>query len=338
MAVETILYTTLRGDSEPVEELPAEIISYSFRLNRPGAISFSLALDHPFCTRNVIAPGTNEVVVERNKAIVWRGPILTADEDSEKVSFGGEGLLAYTKRWHITSTLTFAAVDQFTIARALVDHHQDKAGGDFGLLTTGADTSGVTRDRTYEGFQRKGIYEALTELVDVDNGFDLNINPNSRLLELHYPQQGTRQNDLIWEDGIRSFSRTIDSSSQASQILGVGEGEGDDQLVFNLQDSGAVAQYGLTQGKHVNKDVSVAATLQDQVRRQLSYLRTPPETFQVSVGTGSFNPFSHELGVEGQLRYDSPYEEVNRFMRMIGFDIRWEAGDERAILILETIL
>jgi hypothetical protein len=25
-------------------------------------------------------------------------------------------------------------------------------------------------------------------------------------------------------------------------------------------------------------------------------------------------------------------------MRLIGFDIRWEAGDERAVLILESIL
>ena len=111
MASETILYTTLVADDEPIEELPAEIITYGYRLNRPGALSFNLALDHPKCRRSIVGPGRHEAVIERNKQVVWRGPVLTAREiDTKKqrlVAFGGEGLQAHTRRMFVTTDLEF---------------------------------------------------------------------------------------------------------------------------------------------------------------------------------------------------------------------------------------
>lgn len=334
--VETTLYTTLLGDDEPVEELPAEIISYGFRLNRPGSISFALSLDHEKCRRDVIWPGLHEVVVERNKQVVWRGPVLTAAEEDTAarriVDFGGEGLLHYPNRWFRTSDRTFTSTDQFTIARTLIDEHPDA----FGIDTTGADTSGVTRDRTY--VRGKNIGEALLELAEVRDGFDFRINPDTRLLEMFHPQQGARLPDLIIEDGIRSYSRSIDSTSQASQILGLGEGEGDDQVFIARQDSTAVAEFGVTQGVFDNQEISVQSTLDDHVRRELAYLKNPTQDLQVTVGTDTFNPFSVQLGVEMRVKYDSSYDPVSEVRRLVGFDIEWTEGDERAVLQLAPVV
>jgi hypothetical protein len=340
MAVETILYTTLRGDSEPVEELPAEIINYGYRLNRPGQLSFTLALDHPFCTRTIVGPGTHEAVVVRNRQIVWRGPVLTAREtDSKtdrKVEFGAEGLLQYLNRWALTQDVTFTAVDQFTILKTLVDTHQAKAGGGFNIGTTTITTSGVTRDRTY--LRGKNVGEAALELASVLDGFDFGVDPDTRELEAFYPQQGTLFPDLIIEDGIRSYTRSIDATAQASQLIGIGQGEGSDQVFATRQDSSAVGDYGLTQRVYNNQEVSNLATLITHLDYELAYHAEPVQDLAITVGTSDFNPFEYGLGVSGRVRYSSSFEAVNQVRRLIGFDVVWNSGDEQAVLALAPVV
>lgn len=336
----TVLYTTLIGDDEPVEELPAEIISYGFRLNRPGSISFSLSLDHEKCRRDVIWPGIHEAVVERNRQVVWRGPVLTANETDDAgnrtVEFGGEGLLHYPNRWFLTQDRSFTSTEQFTIARTLVDEHQAKGGGDFGIDTSGADTSGITRDISY--VRGKNIGEALTELADRVNGFDYRVNPEDRLLEFFYPQQGARLPDLIVEDGIRSFSRSIDSTSQASQVLGLGEGEGEDQVFVPRQSALAVSEYNLTQMVYDNQEISVSSTLRDHVDWQLGYHADPVQDLSITVGTDHFNPFAVQLGVELRVKYASSYDEVSEVRRLTSFDVQWNDGDEQVRLGLSPVV
>ncbi|MFA5636431.1 MAG: hypothetical protein WC977_11090 [Anaerovoracaceae bacterium] len=338
MTAETVVYTTLIGGDEPIEELPAEIISYGFRLNRPGHIRFALSVDHPKCRRDVIWPGTHEAVVVRNRQIVWRGPILAAREGERFVEFAGEGLLAYLKRWYVTSDLDYSAgVDIVTIARNLIDHHQDKAGGDFGIDTSGSETS-RTHQHTYYADELKNVYEAVIELAERDNGFDFRIDPETRRFIPSYPRAGMRKPDLLWEDGIRGFTRDIDTNAQASQILAVGEGEGDSMLRTARQSSSAVAEFGLTQSVYTNKSVSRFDTLIQHADRQLQTLRSPRQQVQVTVGPDNPTVFSYRIGDEGRLVYDSPYDSVSEYRRLVGFDITWTEGIEQVTLYLEPIL
>lgn len=344
MPTETVLYTTLRGDDEPIEELPAEIITYGYRLNRPGSIKFALSLDHEKCRRDVIWPGIHEAVVKRNKQVAWRGPVLTAREDEERgmVEFGGEGLFAHCRKMHVTSTIDHTdetgdgAKDLAVIARELIDHHQSKAGGDFGIDTSGSETT-RPHEHVYYSWQQKNIYEAIIQLAERNDGFDFEVDHETRRFIAHYPRQGTRQPDLIWEDGIRKFTRDLDATTQASQVLGIGAGEREDTLLRSRQDSTAVAEYGLTQSVYTNKDVNRAQSLDDHVRRELSLMANPAETVGVTIGTDHFNPFSVQMGVEGRLKYDSKYDPVNEFRRLVGFDIVWEEGDERTVLFLQEL-
>jgi hypothetical protein len=333
---DTVVYTTLKGDTEPVQELPVELIRYGYRQSRPGSISFKLAIDHEKCTSTNIEEGKHEVVVERNKALVWAGPVWTSNEGDTEVEFGGEGLLSYLDQWVLTAPLTFTQDDQFTIARALLDHHLDKAGAGFSIDTSAVTTSGVLRDRSYAAGQN--IKQALEQLSEVEDGFDFAINPATREFELFYPRQGTRQPDLVIEDGIRKFSRSGDAKAQASQVVGLGLGEGDDQVKLNRQDSSAVAEYKLTQRVFSDSKISNVATLEGHVLDELAYYKTPPQTVGVTIGTAEYNPFQHPLGVEGRLKYASPYRPVNEFRRLIGFDIVWEQGDERAVLFLAPVV
>ena len=216
-----------RVGGETIEEMPADIISYGFRANRPGAISFALPLDHAKTRVATLDVGVNEAAVERDDTIVWAGPIQTSDEDDTQrvISFAGEGLLTYLRKMHVTATLTYSSStdDQFTIARGLVAHHQDKAGGDFEIDTTAVTTSGRKRTRTYNFWEHKNVYDAVIELSEVDDGFDLNINPATRTLDLFYPRRGQRRTDIVFDArNIRKFQRRRDATTQPSPTLATG--------------------------------------------------------------------------------------------------------------------
>ncbi len=330
----TRIYTTLIGDDEPIEELPADIISYGYRLNRAGAINFSLSLDHEKATITNCEPGVHEVVVERNKATVWRGPVLAVSEDDKgrSLSFNGEGLFHYPSRWFVNATITHTAIDLAVIARSLIDHHQDKAGGDFGIDTSGSETS-RTADRTYEAYELKNVQEALIQLSEVDDGIDFVIDAETRRFIVSYPKTGIRLENIVYDErNIRQFSRNLNSQQQASQILGVGSGDADSTLTASDQSSSAVARFLLTQRVHSAVDVVEQTTLNDHIAEQLELWKDVPNALTLRVGTDDPDPFTAQCGDEIRIVWDSPYDPIDEFQRLVGIDIVWSAGKEEAIL------
>lgn len=344
MTVETVVYTQPVGGGVPVEEFPAEIIRYSYRLNRPGNITFTLPLDHPKTVKANIEPGVHEVVVRRNGADVWRGPLLPVDETDARTSrtltCRGEGLMGYLRKWHVTSTLTYTAAthDQTTaIAWGLIDHHQAKSGGSVGI-TNGTVATGRKRDRTYLAAERKNIFDAIVELSELNDGFDFDFDPATRAFKTFYPKRGQRRNDVVFDDrNIRTFQRTIDPTGQASQVHSIGAGEGVDTLIATAQSSTAVARYGLTQEILTAKDVSVAQTLTDHATQRLARRAVPPNLIRITAGTADPPLFSYGLGDEVRVKWDSPYDPIDEYQRLTGFDVTWQAGEEQATLLLEPL-
>lgn len=335
---ETILFTQVRGGGERITEFPADGLKYGFRHNRPGAISFDLPLDHAKTIQANIEEGVHEVVVEREGAVAFVGPVLTVKEDDKAntLSIGGEGLMAHLRRMHITQTLAFSAStdDQFDIARALIEHHQNKGGGDFGIDTTAVTTSGRKRDRTYLREAQKNVYDAIVELSEVDDGFDFDFNPLNRKFDLFHPRRGRRRTDIVFDQrNIRRFERSRDATGQGSHLIGTFA----DELIVTAQDSGAVAKYGLTQRVITHKDVSVVQTATDHVTDALKAWRDVPNLIVLTVNTTDPQVFTYEPGDEVKVKWDSKYDTVNEFQRLIGFDVIWTAAKEEAVLYLEPI-
>ena len=343
---ETVVYTQPRGGGTPIEEFPATINRYSYRHNRPGSVDVSLPLHHPKTVRDHISEGDHELVVVRNKSVVWTGPVLITDEqdDPGELIVQGEGLMSYLRRMRITSTLTFAAGvdDQFDIGRALISHHQSKTGGNFGIDTTSVSTSGRTRDRTYHGYELKNVFTALIQLAEVDDGFDLNINPDTRSLDLYYPRRGQRRTDIVFDErNIRKFRRRRDYTRQTSEMWGVGSGEGDDMLTATLQDSTALSRYGLTQDAVTHKDVTEPDTLIGHTAAALTASSSIPNLISVTVSTDDPQLGSYGIGDEVKVRWPSTYDPVDEFQRIIGIDVHPPNGEthpeEQAVLHLETL-
>jgi hypothetical protein len=337
---DTIVYTQPRGGGAPVAEFPAEIIRYTYRQNRPGALQMSLALDHPKTVKTNVEEGVHEIVVRRNGANVWAGPVLTVDEDdtSRVVDVGCEGLMAHFRRAHVTSTLTYSDTvdDQTAIAWALITHHQNKAGGDYGI-TDGTTASGRKRTREYPVEEHKNVFEALIQLSEVDDGFDFEFKPD-RSFVTYYPRQGTRRSDIVFDErNIRSFTRRKDATTQASSILAVGAGEGASMVRAATQSSTAVAKYGLTHMVVVDKDITVASTLNDKAQWALDEFADVPNLIALTVNVTDPQPFSYGLGDEVRVKWPSPYDPIDEFQRVIGYDIIWTSGEEQAVLFVEPI-
>ena len=335
---DTILYTQIRGGGERIAEFPADGVKYGFRHNRPGAISFSLPLDHAKTIQGNIEEGVHEVGVERDETEAWVGPVLTVDENDKAntLSIGGEGLMAHLRRMHITDDLTFVVStdDQFDIARALIDHHQNKGGGNFGIDTSAVTTSGRNRDRTYQKAAQKNVYDAIVELSEVDDGFDFDFNPATRGFDLFYPRRGRRRTDIVFDvRNIRRFNRKRDATGQAGHIIG----KFADELIVNAQNSGAVDKYGLTQRVIVHKDVSVQQTAVDHAADALKAYKDVPNLIVLTVNTTDPQLFTYEPGDEVKVKWDSKYDTVNEFQRLIGFDVIWTAAKEEAVLYLEPL-
>ncbi len=334
----TILFTQARGGGERIGEFPADKIKYGFRFNRPGAIGFTLPLGHPKTVRRDIEEGVHEVGIEREGTVVWVGPVLTVKENysGKTLAIGGEGLMTYLRRMHITDTLTFTVGvdDQFDIARALIEHHQDKADGNFGIDTTATTTSGRKRDRTYEKEAQKNVHDAVVELSEVDDGFDFNFNPDTRGFDLSYPQRGKRRTDIVFDDrNIRQFTRQRDATGQGSEVLG----KFADGLITSVQDAAAVTKYGLTQRVIVQQDVSVTQTATDQVTDALNAYKDVPNLIALTVDTDEPQVFTYQPGDEVKVEWPSKYDPVNEFQRLIGFDVVWTAAKEQAVLYLEPL-
>ena len=335
---DTILYTQVRGGGERIAEFPADEVKYGFRLNRPGAIGFDLALDHVKTVQANIEEGVHEIGIERERTEVFVGPVLTVDEDDKAntLKIGGEGLMAHLRRMHITDLLTFSAStdDQFDIARALIEHHQNKGGGNFGIDTTATTTSGRKRDRVYEKEAQKNVYDAIVELSEADDGFDFNFNPATRKFDLFYPKQGQRRTDIVFDTrNIRQFRRQRDVTGQGSQLIG----QFADELIINAQDSGAVAKYGLTQRKIAHKDIAIFQEATDIVTDAARVWRDVPNLISLTVNAIDPQLFTYVLGDEVKVKWASKYDTVNEFQRLIGFDVVWTKADEEVVLFLEPL-
>jgi len=334
----TILYTQVRGGGDRIVEFPADAIKYGYRHNRPGAIEFSLPLDDAKTVQANIEEGVHEIGVEREGTVAWVGPVLTVDEDdaANTLAIGGEGLMAHLRRMHITDLLTFSVStdDQFDIARALIEHHQNKADGDFGIDTSAVTTSGRKRDRTYQRPALKNIYDAIVELSEVDDGFDFNFDPITRAFDLFYPNRGRRRNDIVFDTrNIRQFKRQRDATGQGSELLG----KFADELVIFTSQSAALNTYGLTQRVIVHQDVSDVTTAVDHVLDAGRAYRTIPNLITLTVNTTDPQLFTYQLGDEVKVTWASKYDTVNEFQRLIGFDVIWTAAKEEAVLYLEPL-
>lgn len=152
-----------------------------------------------------------ELWLYRNGRLVFAGPIQGGNADGEKVTLSAKGILAYLRHMFVTADLVYKNIDQHMIVKGLVDHWQNQTYGNYGIDTTSLAPSGVIREVTYLKTELHNIAQRIEEMGKSGEGFDFEVDPETRQLQLWSPQKGVDRSS--GEDAVVFDSRNITSSS-----------------------------------------------------------------------------------------------------------------------------
>ncbi|MBP2370214.1 hypothetical protein [Pseudonocardia parietis] len=263
----------------------------------------------------------SELHLYRGSKLVHAGPLMNWQQQGETLTLYGLGLLGYANYWMIESDLVFSQTDQFTIAKSLVDHWQGLEYGHYGIDTSQVGESGVLRDATYLAKEEHNIGKRLEELGRRQNGFDVDVDPITRALQLHYPIKGVDRStgpDAIIFDGSNITSADVAGSVAPQDVASeaYGTGTSQDSSIRSVKSNLDVrAQFGRCGVAASFDGVSVQGTLDDHTQALLDAraealiipgpdVRVTPDVDPTTYSVGDTISYvlSGRLGVQGAFR------------------------------------
>lgn len=176
-----LLFCDLRTD-RLLDALPVQGLALDDYIGKTGRLTGTVPIpnrDLADRARRALVPGRTAVWVERGRSIWWGGILWTLQLASTARGFLGAqiqcgGWESYLYRRMLYDTQIAEDVDQFDVARGLLDYVQNTPGGDIGI-TYDTHTSGVLRDRTYSRYDLPIVGDLLDDLAAVEDGFEWRI-------------------------------------------------------------------------------------------------------------------------------------------------------------------
>lgn len=302
-------YTFLVEDviTGEIGELPLNDVVYEDYIRRPGKLTASLPLSDADENVELLDVGRRAFYVLRNQIIDWGGLLMnaTVPMSGDAVKLTCIGWLGWFDDRGIWTDRQFAATDQFTIFKTLVDDAQDAAanigydsagnptgvlagaGADMGINVTWAALSGVLRDRLqdYRYFAGKNLGDALRQLAALDDGFDFGmryaINAGGGKIDksilLSYPQQGTDYSDQIGFEYVRGEQSNVldrgisrDATAMAWRLRGWGAGSDVARLQSTQITAALRGVYPFFDGQYSGSSVIVQGTLDQNTAAALA--------------------------------------------------------------------
>lgn len=264
-----------------------------------------------------------ELWLMRDGQIVFAGPLVGYSTSGETLTLRASGLLAYLKLMVVTSDQKFVNVDQFAVVKKLIDQWQSLPYGHFGIDTTSIGASGYKLSATYLRDELHNVGTKIEEMGKAATGFDVEVDPASRKLQLWYPGRGIDRSS--GEDAIVFDGRNVTSSDimcsvaigdLASEAFGTATATGEDTTLYATASNPTLrARYGRSGVTSTYTDISQQAVLASQVQGLLDAraeaLMVPGPKVRVTVdadlgdyGVGdtvSYD-FGSQLGVSGAFR------------------------------------
>lgn len=258
-------------------------LSYSFELFGEGSIEVATSPDD--VTQGVAECLVNmetmpmEVAVFRDGILMQRGPLVAWQVEGTSLVLHARGLLYYLRYMTLTTDESYNT-NQVLIAKSLIDKHQAKTRGNFGLVTTSMTSAGATREREYLASDLINVHDEIRALGEADNGFDMRIDPETRVITCHNPQYGTDKSELVSLDQRGIVNPGISDSVVAGQfgsaafVAGV-VNEGDDVTSESI-DTATRDAFGLAYVTHTASGVGstteigqVAVRTRDMAKRSV---------------------------------------------------------------------
>jgi hypothetical protein len=196
---------------DQIELTAATAREITVRLGRPSKVEFTINGRHEQAAD--IAEFVTDIWAYRDRELLHRGRVGTTTDnvnaDSHAATVNAPDYRALLDRRHLydIDKISYVNEDQASIAWQLIEATQGKTAGDLGITRGSGQTTGYLRDRLYTA--GISISEAISQIADLDGGFDWEIDPLLKL-NIFNPQRGRDTKEVLEFGGaVQSFSRAV---------------------------------------------------------------------------------------------------------------------------------
>jgi hypothetical protein len=202
------------------------------------------------------------------------------------VQLSAAGVQTVLERRTNRADLTYTQQDQATIVRDLVGRAQTGPSRDLHIDTSGVAPTGVLRDRTYIGTERKRFGQLISDLSAVINGFDYRWDafwtgggaPPTHELALVYPAPRTAPALTVVARGNVTLAQvTITGTNITSDVDGIGAQD------LRTLDHADVPGYPALDSAVNHTSVVIASTLDEAAQRLLQANGAPRVTMRLTI-------------------------------------------------------
>jgi hypothetical protein len=357
----TALYQSGSTPNQVLAELPFTGVNFTQQLNSIGTFQGHLLLSG---INNLNAyTGTTPaktilwVIYTDNNGtsnVVWSGVIWHREWDSESqtLSITAQEMMSLYQRRRIATTKTYTSQDPCNIARDLLQYTEARSHGNTGL-TYDSTTSGLSTNKTYNGYEYKPVYQAIKDLAQ--SFFDFRIQPymfagnlgnTFRMgIPLGTPYSSTNIYTPVFSlpGNIIKYIFPEDGISAANTLYGLGYGANSTKLVATYIDgskivSGAGSDWPLLEDTANYIDVGDINLLKNVTKGQGDAISYPPTTVQVVLPSYA-DPIlgSYSIGDEAVLFVQDDFfpNGLNLIMRIVAIDVApGENGADRVTVTL----
>jgi hypothetical protein len=262
-----------------------DLLPYAFSFtpifNRPGALNMTLPLDAEIAY--AVAKHATCVIAQRGDDVKWSGSIVSVRRDpaAMTLSLSALGWLDELNHRFVRadeeSALVFTDVTSGTIVQRLMSVVNTQLTTDGVISPThltflsGSDTQ--LRSRSYKRGQNYG--QAVQELVDVENGIDVRVNPVTRTITTFAPTAFADRTNTAFGYGVEPFNlanapQNDDGSNTADRITAVGS----NGIAVPADDAAAIAAEGIMREDWLSlSDVADPAIVGAYANAELIYRR-----------------------------------------------------------------
>ena len=338
-------------------ELPLTAVNFTQQLNTAGTFKGELLLSGinsaGLNVANATIPARTAIYVDRDGTLVWGGVLWQREYNSktQRLTLTAREFESYFERRRITSDTVFTGTDQLTAVQTLITNAQAATNGNIGVAL-GGETSGVTINRTYYGYEYKTVFSAIQDLSRSATGFDFNIyvyydsngNP-AKLLRLGYPRYGrvyssTSLTAPVFElpGNMIEYTWPEDGATAANYVYALGAGSNPGKLTSTAIDGTKIAAgWPMLEEQANYSDVSDSTLLSNLANGQVSVVSYPPTTLKIAVTPYNDPIFgSYEIGDDARIRIldDRFTTQLDTTYRIVAYNVTVGENNQPEVVTL----
>ena len=349
--VTTQLYQAGATANPVIAELPFTNVSFTSQLNSIGTFQGNLLLSgfnsSDYNVSEGTTPGKTALYVFHNTTIVWAGIIWHREWDSSNqiLSISAQETLSYFTRRRIIDDKTYTAKDPQYIAEDLINYAQGKSHGNIGLIVNGYSASAYSTNRTYNGYEYKGVYQAIKDLSQGCFDFRTYAQVNgSGLIQTHfqmgspivgnaYDDTSTSAPNFQFPGNIVAYRFPEDGISATNTLYGLGYGSNNIRITATAIDSDKIGSgklWPLLEDTVNYLDIGDTQLVKDLTLGKLNAVSYPPITVQVILPTyidPNYDPYpgtSYSIGDDARIFiHDDRFpDRIEAIYRIVAIDVQ----------------